>query len=277
MFAPGRAFQALSGGRHRPTSRLGNPVSPRRWRAHRARVSSRLDSRYSLSLRKTPLMAAVFTNPVRAPDLSKLYISAKRAVVEAGYLPEIIWQESVSFDAIGEPEFLREYAWVVLTCGMRESVVRQRFDLFSRCFWSWECSSKITATAEACRRLALGVFNHQRKIDAILHVTDSLAEVGFESFRECLRNDPLKELQRLPYIGPVTRFHLAKNLGMDVAKPDRHLCRIVRSLGFQSAQDLCTCIAQETGEAVRVVDLVLWRFATLKRSYVAELKVAAGY
>jgi len=212
-----------------------------------------------------------------APDLPRLYFMAKAVVVRAGYLPEIRWQGSISFDVVGESDFLREYAWVVLTCGMRESVVRRKFSTLSRCFWNWDSASAIAATTDTCRRLALRVFNHRGKIDAILCVATSLAHGRFDAFKESLRNDLLGELERLPYIGPTTRYHLAKNLGMDVAKPDRHLCRIARSLGFQSPQHLCSCIAEATGDAVRVVDLVLWRFATLTSSYVTELKAAATY
>jgi len=209
--------------------------------------------------------------------LSKAFITARRAVVEAGYLPEIAWQESVSFDLVSESEFLREYAWVVLNSGMRESIVRKRFGQLSLCFWSWESASVITTTADTCRRLALGVFNHVPKIDAILSLARFIANVGFESFKNGLGENPLAALERLPYIGQVTRYHLAKNLGMEVAKPDRHLCRIARALGFHSPQDLCARISGETGVPIPVVDLVLWRFATLKRTYLAELKTAAGY
>jgi len=38
-------------------------------------------------------------------------------------------------------------------------------------------------------------------------------------------------LQQLPFIGPVTAFHLAKNLGIEAVKPDRHLCRLSKLLG----------------------------------------------
>ncbi len=236
----------------------------------------------ALSPRTVPPRIRAVTRPVpldvgSASGLSKLFTTARRAVVEAGYLPEIAWQESVSFDFVTEPEFLREYAWVVLNCGMRESVVRKRFGELSLCFWRWESASLITTTAETCRRLALGIFNHGPKIDAILSVAQLIANVGFGSFRHGFGKNPLGALERLPYIGQVTKYHLAKNLGMEVAKPDRHLSRIATALGFQSPQDLCARISRETGVSIPVVDLVLWRFATLKRAYMTELKTAAGY
>jgi hypothetical protein len=60
--------------------------------------------------------------------------------------------------------------------------------------------------------------------------------------------------------GPVTVWQLAKNLGFDVPKPDRHLVRIAEQLGFSSPSQLCGAIADVSGEAVKVIDLVIWRY-----------------
>jgi len=73
------------------------------------------------------------------------------------------------------------------------------------------------------------------------------------------------------YIGPVTCFHLAKNLGVDVVKHDRHLVRYASYMGFRDATELCEMISRITGDRVAVVDLVLWRFATLMPAYEREL------
>jgi thermostable 8-oxoguanine DNA glycosylase len=64
----------------------------------------------------------------------------------------------------------------------------------------------------------------------------------------------------LPYIGSITAVHLAKNLGFNVAKPDRHLVRLSRQFGYICAADLCSDIAKDTGEQVKVIDLALWRY-----------------
>ena len=63
----------------------------------------------------------------------------------------------------------------------------------------------------------------------------------------------------------VTCWHLAKNLGFQVAKPDRHLIRISKKAGFATPNDLCAAVAEVTGEPINVVDLVLWRYAALNR------------
>jgi len=49
-------------------------------------------------------------------------------------------------------------------------------------------------------------------------------------------------------------------LGWDVAKSDRHLARFSAHLGFASVHGLCNTIAASTGEAVNVIDLILWRY-----------------
>src|SRR5204862_28581 len=48
---------------------------------------------------------------------------------------------------------------------------------------------------------------------------------------EALRAHGPTWLTRCPYIGPVTCWHLAKNVGMDVVKPDRHLVRMAQASG----------------------------------------------
>jgi hypothetical protein len=86
---------------------------------------------------------------------------------------------------------------------------------------------------------------------------------GFGPLRAKLSEDPITELQAFPFIGPTTSWHLAKNLGLNVAKNDRHLARLANVCGFSDAQELCDVISDATGELSNVVDVVLWRFATL--------------
>jgi hypothetical protein len=78
--------------------------------------------------------------------------------------------------------------------------------------------------------------------------------------RAAIATDPIQKLMEFPFIGPITVWHLAKNLGLNVAKPDRHLVRISMALGFSNPMKFCNVIAQERGDPVRVVDLIIWRY-----------------
>ena len=60
---------------------------------------------------------------------------------------------------------------------------------------------------------------------------------------------------------------LAKNLGVDTAKPDRHLVRVAEATGYASPASLCEHLARMVGDTVAVVDLVIWRFATISADY----------
>ena len=212
-----------------------------------------------------------------APDtrqLAALYLDAKRAVVQGGFGWEIDWQESLEFDRLTEPSFLQEAAWVVLTAGMREAVVRRRFNAVSEAFLGWSSAKAIVDSRRRCRRRALAVFNHRPKIGAILGIAHRTASLSFEWIKSRILEQGVSYLQRLPFIGPVTSFHLAKNIGLQTAKPDRHLVRIAALFGFPSAQTMCETIAEEVCDSVSVIDVVLWRYATLHIDYGDRLRHA---
>lgn len=171
-------------------------------------------------------------------------------------------------EGLTEQEFLREFAWVVLCAGMAEFVVRRKFPAISGAFLEWESARRITDRSEECIASALCHFRHRGKIEAIAGAARMLCAVGsFVAFREAVSRDPMGELQVFPYIGPVTALHLAKNIGLRVAKPDRHLTRLARLSGFRDVGEFCRAIGRYLGEDVRMVDSVLWRFSTIHPDY----------
>jgi len=195
------------------------------------------------------------------------YLTAKEYVLKAGYGSEIDWQESISLSEVTEQHFLRESAWVILCTGMREAIVRRLFDPISDAFLQWRSAKEIGRCSAKCRNDALRLFRHPKKVDSILNITDFVSVNGISCIKEGVSKDGPKFLQQFPFIGPVTSKHLAKNLGVRVAKPDRHLLRIASALGYPSVDTLCNDIGEITQQPVHVVDLVLWRFATLEPEY----------
>jgi hypothetical protein len=197
---------------------------------------------------------------------------ARSYVTECGFAGEIEWQDSVSLERLAESTFLQEYAWVVLASGMREAVVRRKFPQISECFWSWSSAQMIACHSKDCVTAALLIFHHEQKMRAIVSTAELIANQGFVVFKEQLEREPLETLRGLPFIGPITQYHLAKNIGVDVAKPDRHLVRIADLFGYQSVHDFCGEVASVTCSRVAVVDLIFWRFATLERNYLGLLR-----
>jgi hypothetical protein len=146
-------------------------------------------------------------------------------------------------------------------------VIRNLFHPISSSFYYWESAKIIVENESHCRNSALRHFNNIHKINAIIITAKNISSKGFNIFKANIHLEPLKILQSLPYIGPVTCYHLAKNIGLQVAKPDRHLTRLAHSVGYSDVQQFCKYISLQTGDNIPVVDIVLWRFASITEGY----------
>lgn len=204
---------------------------------------------------------------IEALDLFQI---AQDAITDAGYAWEIEWQRTRSFDRFTEQELLREAAWVILCSGFSETSVRKHFDKISLCFCDWESAQEISYYRNQCVATAKSIFRHDAKIHAIANVAAIIQNSGFDDIQLRIFENPIEELRQLPFIGPVTSWHLAKNLGLNVAKNDRHLARLAKNYGYSDAHDLCDYLSKETGEMRSVVDVILWRFSSLNQFSLAS-------
>jgi hypothetical protein len=195
------------------------------------------------------------------------YLHAKRDVIGAGYEWEVAWQERASSEPITERRLLAEAGWVILSAGMSETVARKLFPLLSHCFYNWQSAERIVRHRTSCRRRALAVLRYERKVDAMIAFCEYVDRNGHDEIGRQLRVRGPEAIQGLPYLGPATSRHLAKNLGASIAKPDRHLLRISFAAGFESPDDMCKEVSDVVGDDPSVVDVVLWRYATLTRDY----------
>ncbi len=173
---------------------------------------------------------------------TETYLQLKRAVIEAGHAEDIEWAETVAppFDAL---YFWCDYAWVVLNSGMKNTVARGIWARIRR--------------AQSCGEPLNTVFGHPGKVRALEDVLYNRHE-WFARYREA--EDKLAFLESMPWIGPITKYHLAKNLGLDYCKPDRHLVRIAKSYGLEVVE-MCQALADATGDRIGTVDVVIWRAA----------------
>lgn len=196
---------------------------------------------------------------------------AKAIVMDEGYSAEIFWQSNLKFEDLDESTFLKELAWVVLCSGMKEKVVRNLFDNISGCFFNWESAKLIVVNKNRCFYEATKFFKSRPKISAIISASHKINSQGFIQLKKMIREEPIETLQEFSYIGPITVYHLAKNIGLPVAKPDRHLTRIAKMEGYSDVQMFCNEIFKLTGDPIPVVDIVFWRFATIEKDYLNVL------
>ena len=153
---------------------------------------------------------------------------------------------------------------------MRESVISRKFGKISDAFLHWTSGIAIDARKDCCRSAALAVFGHAGKLTPSYDLLRQLLPKDSVGFAASLRKR--SKLPTALFIHrPATSLHLAKNLGLNVVKPDRHLVRISSALGYQSPDDMCQQLSTVLGEKVCVIDIVFWRFATINARYISTL------
>jgi hypothetical protein len=174
-------------------------------------------------------------------DIVQFYQNAKSTCIREGYGYEIKAVSKRNFNDASAGIFLHQYVYVVLNSGMKNQVAKR---IFHR-FWA---SQDLKVISHQGKRLAIAsaLRNYQKWFDEL-----------------CKSDDKLAYLETLSWIGPITKYHLARNLGIDVAKPDRRLVRIARHFHFDDVQEMCRVLSEKTGDRIGVVDVVLWRASSL--------------
>lgn len=172
------------------------------------------------------------------------YLKIKQQVIDAGYANEIEWSENLQ-PCNNAADFMIEYIYVICNSGMKQQIARQIFD-------------KVMVTLRSSTSVS-EVFKHEGKVKAIQYAWIHQTRL-FKEYQEA--HNKLIYLETLPWVGPITKWHLAKNLGLDVAKPDRHLQRLADRKGL-SAQEFCKRLATVTGDRIATVDYVIWRACNL--------------
>lgn len=168
----------------------------------------------------------------------------RAAVTAAGYGDDVEWSEALTAPTDAE-HFASEVIFVICNSGMRFTVARDIYNKVMECL-RWGVSAGV-------------VFGHKGKVSAI-------NEVWFDRGRYFAEYtaapDKLAYLVTLRWVGDITKYHLAKNFGLQYAKPDVHLQRLADAFST-TPQALCEELAAGCGLKVATVDTLLWRAAAI--------------
>jgi hypothetical protein len=200
-------------------------------------------------------------------EVLRYYYQAKRSVYQHGFFSEIYWQEKANTESVDVQTFLSEHAWVILSSGMNVKVVEKLFVSLAPIFRHWKNVDYILKHKIQIKLAASQRFAHSSKLDAIIHMSVYVAAHGLADTMNSIQQSGTEFLEQFPFLGPATSKHFAKNLGFNISKPDRHLVRISKKFGYLSTDNLCREISEKTGDKMNVIDVVLWRYATINRNY----------
>ena len=157
-----------------------------------------------------------------------------------GYGYAIDWSETIG-PAEDADDFAARAIYVICNSGMKASIAAGIFDRWMAALRQGQALPD--NVGHDGKRQGAAIIWQQR---------ESLLAAYIEA------EDPVAFLEQLPWIGPVTRHHLAKNLGIDDAKPDVHLERLARR-AKTTTHKLCARLARQTGYRMSTIDTILWR------------------
>lgn len=209
--------------------------------------------------------------------LVSLYQTALNSVInDPQVMEEIARARNMNPSLISSHDFIREYAWTVFNSGMRMRIIKRRWTALEEAFEYWDPKAILT-NMTGVKDKALKVFNNKSKVNAVLKLANLInnegwAKIRFEIMNCVVRSEngnfyPSPQLftflsYQLAWMGPTNRRYLAKNLGFDFAKDDRHLRRLTESYGYSKDAEGVQQFVEEIGkcvnERISVVETVLW-------------------
>jgi 3-methyladenine DNA glycosylase Tag len=194
---------------------------------------------------------------------------------------------------ITNKEILAEVSWVVYSSGFRHDVVKKYWHAISQAFHGFEIAEVASLCEDVegqARRICLECgFNNMRKAMWCIQNARRIIELDSEKgtwggltgyLRELSKKDtydlihlgPCLVLElRFKGIGNTTIFHLMKNLGIDVFKPDIHVRRTLAKLGLiheENAPTLDICramllLSQASQMRIIALDTLLFEYGRI--------------
>ncbi len=171
----------------------------------------------------------------------------------------ISFYSNLSTTKITNREILAEVSWIVYAGGFRYDVIQKYWGRISEALHKFEVS-EVALLAENLEEQAKEVcrksgFKNLRKAKWCIQNAQRIVELDNELenkgglkgyFVELSKIDAYELVSMAPLvldelrfkgIGKITIFHLLKNVGIDIFKPDIHVCRILSRLGLIDEQN----------------------------------------
>jgi|SRR3984957_495106 len=192
------------------------------------------------------------------------YFSEGLRFVNTHYKDDFDRIATTDFNTITSEFFFQETAWVICASGFNAKIVSKFFPKLMEICAPLQnvINGTLNVNTIDVAMRALELFNNKNKIKAIIDSAFIIGigtnKFGWSVYKDTQLNTPDK-LKILPYIGDITKFHLARNIGLiENVKPDLHLNRAAKHWGFDNALELCSEIQKENGMPLGLIDLVLW-------------------
>lgn len=177
--------------------------------------------------------------------------------------PEMVrmfeYYENLSPDAVTQQSLFSEVCWIVYASGFRYSVVKKYWPALQRAFYDFDVRRFVgedDSTSKAASRICkVSGFRNVSKatwcVENAIRISELDRELrrlgGIRGFFELMSTKSAEELVQLAPqtisdlglkgIGKTTIFHLLKNVGIDIFKPDIHVRRLLVRMKLTRKED----------------------------------------
>jgi DNA-3-methyladenine glycosylase I len=187
--------------------------------------------------------------------------------------------------SFSDEEYFSKLILVAFYSGFRTATVEGKLDVIKRHFPNWQDVSKYDES-DIQRILNDGeMIAHKGKVSGCVKNAKTFAALvaqygSFEAFiKSQSPNQSLEQLlllkellqTKFAYLGGVTVYHFMTDIGLNVLKPDRVICRIFYRLGLLESEDQVfkailegRRFAEATGLPIRYIDIVFVVFGQVK-------------
>ena len=202
------------------------------------------------------------------------YLESKIKQAGFGYELDVLKKRLTEKERLPADEFATHAIYVVLASGFKQKTAKIKHqEIMDFLQKSPSKKGKRNLTSEL-----LKIFANKNKVNAIVQiwVNRTIYRNGYYALGSQPLQTKLDYLLTMPHIGPITRNHLARNLGEDVAKYDIWIQRL--GVEFSGKKELkekinnskidpavkkeCDMmfahLKQETGLPIGYIDCVLW-------------------
>lgn len=195
--------------------------------------------------------------------------------------------KEITFNYRSDAEYYKLMVLVVFYSGFKAQTVTSKRNIILGHFSDWK--NVANYTEEDVQRIMSDpqMISNENKIRACINNAQAINQIvnQFESVHQYINgfnpNDSAENLlllkedleSRFSYLGKITVYHFMTDIGLNVLKPDRVICRIFKRLGLidNENQLLSTVLQgrkfqQHTGYSIRYIDIVLVAYGQVEFS-----------
>ncbi len=149
-------------------------------------------------------------------------------------------------------DFASEVIYVILASGFSQKTAKKKYFEIVKYL-------QTLGSNEVDLAVLLSIFNNKNKMSAIKKVWVNKKNLSDSYYQ--LKDDKsrMKFLLNLPFIGPITQNHIARNLGINTVKPDVWIMRLSEALGYKNYHQMFEEIHKSTDYPIGYIDVILWK------------------